>query len=609
MRAIPGLSAKTVDGSPESAACSTLERAPGRFVLAGILAAVPCIAAGACGTGGAPPGGSGSVVESPELFTDVAQRVGLDFVHFNGMSGEKYMVEMMGPGGAFLDYDGDGDQDVFVLQGRMLGEGKTIEDALAPPNGPLRARLYRNDLEHAQDGAQVLRFVDVTDASGILADGYGMGVATGDIDNDGDVDIYVANFGENRMFRNNGDGTFEDVTRSSGTEERRWSVAATFLDYDRDGWLDLYVGNYVAHRIASNKRCFAEAGYLDYCGPKAYDPEPDRLFRNRGDGTFEDVTRRSGLGSAFGPALGAIPLDANGDSWIDLYVANDGAPNHLWINRGDGSFVEDALLAGCAVNRDGAPEASMGVDAADFDNDGDEDLFMTHLSKETNTIYVNDGRGTFEDATVRTGLGAPNMRCTGFGTSWLDYDNDGWLDILVVNGAVTLIEELLAAGDPYPLHQRKQLFRGTAVGAFEDVSARAGAAFELSEVGRGAAFGDVDNDGDTDVLVVNNAGPVRLLINRVGQERHWIGLRLVTRDGRDALGAWVGVFASDGTARFRRVRTAGSYASANDPRVLVGLGDATHVDRVEVLWPDGSAERWPDLPVDGYATLAQGTSR
>jgi len=609
MRAIPGLSATTVDGPLEAAAGSTLGRPPGRCTFARVLAAVPCIAALACGTGGAPPDASTPGAESPEVFTDVAERVGLDFVHFNGMSGEKYMVEMMGPGGAFLDYDDDGDQDVFVLQGRMLGDGKTIEDALIPPKGPLRARLYRNDLERGRDGAAVVRFVDVTDASGILADGYGMGAATGDIDNDGDVDIYVTNFGGNRLFRNNGDGTFEDVTRSSGTEERRWSVAAAFFDLDRDGWLDLYVGNYVAHRTASNKRCFAEAGYVDYCGPKAYDPEPDRLFRNRGDGTFEDVTRRSGLGSAFGPALGAIPLDANGDSWPDLYVANDGAPNYLWINRGDGTFVEDALLAGCAVNRDGAPEASMGVDAADFDNDGDEDLFMTHLSRETNTIYVNDGHGAFEDATVRTGLGAPRERCTGFGTAWLDYDNDGRLDLVVVNGAVTLIEESLAAGDPYPLRQKKLLFRGGAAGVFEDVSARAGPAFELSEVGRGAAFGDVDNDGDTDVLVVNNAGPVRLLINRVGQDRRWIGLRLVTRDGRDALGAWAGVFASDGTTRFRRVRTAGSYASANDPRVLFGLGDATRVERVEVRWPDGSAEQWSDLPIDRYATLAQGTGR
>jgi hypothetical protein len=602
------LSAETVDGLLETAAGPTSGRA-GRSLIPAILTAA-CIAAPACGMGGSPPGGtSDPQAQTPELFTDVAQHVGLDFVHFNGMSGEKYMVEMMGPGGAFLDYDGDGDQDVLVLQGRMLGEGKTIEDALIPPRGPLGARLFRNDLRVAADGSTSLRFVDVTAASGLVADGYGMGVATGDIDNDADVDLYVTNFGGNRMFRNNGDGTFEDVTQDAGTEERRWSVPAAFFDYDRDGWLDLYVGNYVAHRLASNKRCYSEAGYLDYCGPKAYDPEPDRLFHNRGDGTFEDVTRRSGLGSVRGPALGAIPLDANGDSWIDLYVANDGAANYLWTNRGDGSFVDDALLAGCAVNRDGAPEASMGVDAGDFDNDGDEDLFMTHLSKETNTLYVNDGRGTFEDATVRTGLGAPRMRYTGFGTAWIDYDNDGWLDLLVVNGAVTLIEEQLAAGDPYPLHQSNQLFRNTGGGTFEDVSARAGEAFELSEVGRGAAFGDVDNDGDTDVLVINNAGPVRLLINRVGQDRRWVGLRLVTRDGRDALGAWVGVFTTQGTRHFRRVRTSGSYASANDPRVLVGLDDAASVERVEVRWPDGGAESFTDVPLGVYTTLREGTGR
>ena len=396
------------------------------------------------------------------------------------------------------------------------------------------------------------------------------------------------------------------MTAEAGTGDGRWSVPCAFLDYDRDGWLDLYVGNYVDHRVASNKRCYTDAGYLDYCGPKAYEGEPDRLFRNRGDGTFEDVTRRSGLGVSFGPALGAVPADFDGDGWIDLYVANDGAANQLWLNRGDGTFDDGALLAGCAVNRDGAPEASMGVDAGDFDNDGDEDLFVSHLFKETNTVYVNDGSGVFEDATVRTGLGTPSWGFTGFGAGWLDFDNDGWLDVLVVNGAVVLIDELVQQGDPYPLHQENQLFRNTAQGGFEDVSARAGPAFRISEVSRGAAFGDVDNDGDTDVLIVNNAGPARLLINRSGQDRHWIGLRLLTREGRDALGAWVGVFPGDGSSRWRRVRVAGSYGSSNDPRVLVGLGDVAEVDRVEIRWPDGSVERRGGVPVDAYTTIRQG---
>jgi hypothetical protein len=541
-----------------------------------------------------------------EPFAEVPAEAGLDFVHFNGMSGERYMAEMMGPGGALLDYDSDGDLDILLLQGHMLGDGKTLEDADIPPAGPLRDRLYRNDLEVAGDAGD-LRFTEVTGQSGLDSDGYGMGVCTGDYDNDGDVDLYIANFGANRMYRNDGNGTFTDVTAVSGTDDGRFSVPCAFLDYDRDGWLDLYVGNYVAHRIASNKRCYADPGYLDYCGPKAYDSEPDRLFRNRGNGTFEDVTRRAGLGSTYGAALGAIPADFDGDGWIDLYVANDGAPNQLWLNRGDGTFHDDALLGGCAVNRDGAPEASMGVDAADFDNDGDEDLFMSHLSKETNTVYVNDGGGLFEDATVRTGLGAPSFGYTGFGAGWLDFDNDGWLDVLVVNGAVVLIEQQLQRGDPYPLHQRNQLFRNTSRGGFEDVSALSGRAFERSEVSRGAAFGDVDNDGDTDVLIVNNSGPARLLVNAVGQDRHWIGLHLLTAGGRDALGAWVGVFTTDGASRWRRARSAGSYGSANDPRVLIGLGDAGDIDRVEIRWPDGNEEVRPGLEVDAYTTVRQGS--
>ena len=554
----------------------------------------------------APAAGSGV----GEIFTDEAAASGLDFVHFNGMSGELYIGEMMQPGGALFDYDNDGDLDAYLIQGTMLNKEKTLEDAIFPPVGPLppRDRLFRNDLVVHADGTRTLRFTDVTDESGIDSRGYGYGVATGDYDNDGWVDLYVTNLGPNQMFRNRGDGTFEEVTDRAGTGDRRWSVAAAFLDYDRDGWLDLYVGNYIDFHVTNHNDCYAGAGYIDYCGPKAYNPEPDRLFRNRGDGTFDDATRRAGFGSTVGAGLGAIPADFNLDGWIDLYVANDGMRNRLWLNQGDGSFVDDALLAGCAVNADGSPEGSMGVDAADLDNDGDEDLIMTHISDETNTLYVNDGHGLFEDTTVPIGLATPSKGFTGFGTGWFDYDNDGWLDLIVVNGAVVFVEELLHARDPFPLHQRNQLFRNVGEGRFEDVTDSAGAVFELSEVTRGAAFGDVDNDGDPDVLIVNNNGPARLLINHVGHDRPWIGLRLVGEDGkRDMLGAWVGVFPEGRPALWRRVRTAGSYASASDPRLLIGLGDVKKIRRVTVDWPDGRRESWGTVPVNQYSTLRQGT--
>jgi hypothetical protein len=297
--------------------------------------------------------------------------------------------------------------------------------------------------------------------------------------------------------------------------------------------------------------------------------------------------------------------DFNGDGWPDLYVANDGAANFLWMNRGDGTFEDQGLLAGCALNADGLPEASMGVDAADYDGDGDEDLFLAHLMRETNTVYRNDGRGLFTDQSRASGLGAPSMDMTAFGAAWVDTDNDGRLDLLSVNGAVKTLEALVRQGDPYPLHQINQLFHQEEDGRFREVTAQAGPAFELSEVSRGAAFGDVDNDGDLDVLIVNNGGPARLLVNRWGQESSWIGLELSTA-GRPALGAWVEVQRPGGTSIWRRVRTAVSYASASDPRLTVGLGDFAGTVNVKVRWPDGRRETWPALATGRYHALPQG---
>jgi len=547
-----------------------------------------------------------------EIFVDRAAQAGIDFVHFNGMSGEYYYCEMMGSGGALLDYDNDGDLDAFLLQGTMLGPGKTLAEAKFPPaaGSDLRDRLYRSELVGSAGEASGLRFTDVTAGSGIETQDYGMGVAAADYDNDGWVDLYVANFGENRLFRNLGDGSFAEVTRETGTAESRWSVSASFLDFDRDGWLDLYVANYVDFSFVKHKECYASTSRREYCGPLSFNPLPDRLFRNRGDGTFEDASTSSGIVRSYGGALGVATADFNGDGWIDIYVANDETPNQLWINRKDGTFSNDAPLAGCALNVNGSAESSMGVAAADFDGDGDEDLFMTHLKDETNTIYVNDGRGWFEDRTFETNLGVQSVESTGFGTGWFDYDNDGWLDLLTVNGEVRELEELVRRGDPYPLHQPNQLFRNLGDGRFRETTGEAGAVFELSEVSRGAAFGDVDNDGDTDVLIVNNNGPARLLVNELAHAQRWLGVRLLGQAvDRDMLGARVVAVRPDSHDLWRRVRSDGSYGSASDPRVLFGLGQDANVHAVRVYWPGGRVEEWSDLQLDGYTTLREGSGQ
>jgi hypothetical protein len=302
--------------------------------------------------------------------------------------------------------------------------------------------------------------------------------------------------------------------------------------------------------------------------------------------------------------------DLDGNGWIDIYVANDLSENRSWMNQGDGTFVNTAQFNGSAYNDVGDAEASMGVDAGDFDGDGDDDLFVSHLITQTNTLYVNDGNGLFEDRSTRTGLGPPSLAFTGFGTAWFDYDNDGWLDIFVANGAVDLIPRLVQAGDPYPLHQTNQLFRNLGGGRFTEVSSSSGPVFELSEVSRGSAFGDIDNDGDVDIVLTNNNGPARLLLNAVGNQQHWVGLRLVDpATNRDMLGTRVAVIPVGGTPSWRRVRSDGSYASANDPRVLFGLGTNSEIEGVQAIWPDGTLETWTSVQTDQWVTLSRGTGQ
>ena len=555
----------------------------------------------------ADPGGASA--DGP-WFTDRAKEVGLDFVHFNGMSGELYLPEILPPGCAMLDYDNDGDLDVFLLQGQMLGTNKTLADALQQPTGPmpLQSRLYRNDLQVHPGGTRTLGFTNVTRESRIEVRGYAMGAAAADFDNDGCIDLYITGFGRSQLFRNGCHGTFTDVSKQSGVDASGWAVSASFLDYDRDGWLDLYVANYVHYPLQAGTPCHTASGEPDYCTPQAFRAQADRLYRNQRNGTFVDVSATALVGGHFGPALGVATADFNNDGWIDIYVANDGEANLLWLNQRDGTFKEMALLAGAALSAQGTAEGSMGVDAGDFDNDGDEDLFMTHLPHEGNNLYVNDGSGMFDDQSARSGLGPVSLGYTGFGTGWVDYDNDGWLDVLTVNGAVSLKPS--RASHLFPYDERNGLFRNLGDGRFEDVTSRAGTVVALSGVGRGAAFGDIDNDGDTDVLVANNSGPTRLLLNNVGSRRHWLGLRLVGgRASRDMIGARVAVVRADGRTLWRRARSDGSYASANDPRVVVGLGDSTDPARVLVVWPTGGTEEWTGVPIDRWTTLTQGTGK
>ncbi len=566
------------------------------FVKAGIAAGL---------IGSERPGFSAS---ADEIFTNRAKESGIDFVHFNGMAGAHYYPEVMGSGVALFDYDNDGDLDIFLVQGSMLGPNQEPSKTIYHPQLPLRGRLYRNDSVRHADGSVMLKFVDVTEESGIKAVGYGMGVAAADFNNDGWVDLYLTNFGHNQMWRNNGDGTFTDVTAESGTEAPGWSICASFFDFDRDGWLDLFVASYVDFRFTNLLKCLSPSGAGDYCSPLAFGPLPNRLFRNRRDGTFEDVTTRSGIGSEFNASMGAICADFNGDGWPDIFISGDLRPNELWTNQHDGTFKNDALIAGCALDRDGSAQSGMGVDAGDLLGHGVEDLVVATIGGQHADLFANGGKGWFDDMSYQSGLAPATRRYTGFSIGMLDYDNDGWLDLLIVNGAVRAIEEQARKGSPYPYAEPSLLLHNDGKGRFEDVSSRAGSAFSRLEVGRGAAFGDIDNDGGIDVVVVNNSGPARLLVNNVGHRKPWIGFRMIgDKYQRDILGTRVAVFRRNAPTLWRRVHSDGTYCSSSDPRVLFGLGDAPEITKVQAHWVSGRVEEWTGLPLGKYTTLREGS--
>jgi hypothetical protein len=548
---------------------------------AGALAAVIVIAA----QNARPPG----------PFVESAAATGLDFTHVNGATGRYYMPEIMGAGVALFDYDNDDDLDVFLVQGGQL-------DAVTT------SRLFRSDVVQGADSRKQLRFTDVTEKSGLSRHAYGMGTAVGDYDNDGDLDLFVTAFGPDALYQNLGNGRFADVTEAAGVSDPLWTTSAAFLDYDRDGDLDLYAANYLDFTIAGNKVCRDAVGALDYCTPRAYRPVPDRLYRNEGNGRFTDVSEAAGITKADGAGLGVTAGDYNGDGWLDLYVANDGNGNQLWLNQKNGTFVDDGLLSGAGVNAAGNPEGSMGIASGDFDADGDEDLFVTNIVGETFVLYVSDGKGSFEDARVKFGLGRPTSDFTGFGTDWIDLDNDGWLDLFIANGAVNVVEA--QRGEPFPFRMRNQLFRNVGGRTFEELPPP----FDRAEVSRGTAFGDVDSDGDTDIVVTNNNGSVRLLLNQLitspaRVNAHWLAVRLRQASGnRFGLGARVGLERAGQPTLWRRVKTDGSYLSSVDPRVHFGLGSSAADTGMAIVveWPDGQSERWTDVKPDRLVTLERG---
>jgi len=559
---------------------------------AGCSDSVPPSAAPATGSPGAPP-----------WFTDITDESGLDFVHGASADRQLRMPAVMGGGAALFDYDNDGDLDIYLTSGH--------EVLAAPdPEGKGRNRLYRREA----DG----RYSDVTAESGLGDPGYAMGVAAGDIDNDGDLDLFVTNYGPDRLYLNEGDGSFSDITAAAGAAVDGWSASAAFCDFDRDGFLDLYVTRYVDYLPA--KRCSAKDGRQDFCGPNSFRDLHDVVLRNEtqsaaGTPRFADVSAAAGIDSTFAAGLGVVCLDADGDGWQDVYVANDADPNQLWTNLGDSSggaivFRDDSLVRGVAYNLHGQPQAGMGVIAEDLDSNGTADLFLTHLMNEANTLYSNlGGTAGFQDTSGASGLGPSSMRFTGFGVVAFDAELDGDLDLFIANGRVNVDQPV--AGSTYPppwdtLPEPNLFYLNDGSGGFTPLDSAAGALVSSVEISRGVASGDIDGDGDVDLLVANLLDRARLYRNDAPRRGHWLAVRAVDPAlERDALGARV-TLNLGGRSVTRDVATASGYLSSQSPILHFGVGAAAEVDRIDVRWPDGSLEYFPGIGTDQVITLHRG---
>jgi len=538
-----------------------------------------------------PEGEWNSSLGSRPRFVDVTGAAGISFRHSNGSTGQRKYPEIMGAGVGLLDYDGDGFLDIYFVNGNHL---------LREPSPRLQNHLYHNN----GDGT----FTDVTGTAGVGHTGYGQGCAAGDYDNDGDPDLYVSNFGPDVLYRNNGNGTFTDVTEAAGLGNPNWGQSCSFLDYDGDGWLDLYVQNYLEYSLEKQRKAFGffqGRKVLDYPSPLDYRGSPDRLYRNNGDGTFTDVTRETGLFRQGGKGMGCACLDFNDDGHIDLLVSNDLEENYLFLNRGDGTFQESALAAGVAFDGDGVPESSMGVSLGDFDRDGRIDMVIPCLRRQVFTLYRNLG-DHFADVSERAGLAQSTSRQTGFNANFLDYDNDGDLDLFFTTGGV-LRNELVPPEAPYvdQYGLPDLLLAGDGSGRYRDVSRWAGPHFRRRLIGRGSATGDLDNDGNLDI-VINNLNGRAVILHNETRGGHWAILKLIsTRGIRDALGASVWVEA--GGIRQRSVVHGGvTYLSQIDRRIHIGLGRAGRIERLEVTWPGGERQVFEDLPGDRIMTIEQG---
>lgn len=522
---------------------------------------------------------SGAAAEQVQ-FVDVTEEAGLDFVYVSGGIGEKYMPEGMGSGAAFCDFDGDGFLDLYIINGAPL-PGFEVEET--PKNV-----LYHN----RGDGT----FSDISERAGVGDEGYGMGAATGDYDNDGDPDLYVTNVGANVLYRNDGKGRFADITEIAGVGDSGWGTQAAFVDYDNDGDLDLYVANYLMFDVTGHIEC-QQGDVRVYCSPTAYVGQSGVLYRNDGNGLFADVTEQAGLVTAAGRQLGAIFGDYDRDGDQDLFVANDKTPNFLFENNGDGTFRENGLIAGVAYNEEGEPESAMGADWGDYDNDGHLDIIVATYQWVANTLYHNDGDGFFTDVTFRAQLGAESLPYLGMTAAFLDYDNDGFLDVFAANGH---IDDNVEEFDPSTsFGQKNQLFRNKGDGTFVEVTDESGPGLREAKVSHGAAFGDYDNDGDVDIFVSDGDDqPSQLLRNDGGNRNHYLVVQLAgVRSNRDGIGARMELTAGDLTLT-REVRSSYGYLCANDPRVIFGLGQHTSIDRLEVRWPSGIVQTFEDLDVD-----------
>jgi hypothetical protein len=528
-------------------------------------------------------------------FTNIAGAAGLTApTIFGGKQTNKYLLETTGCGAAVLDVENDGRLDVFLVNGSTL-EG--FPAGQAPTN-----HLYRN----RGDGT----FEDITKKAGLDASGWGQGACAADYDNDGFDDLFVTYWGQNRLYRNNGDGTFRDVTAAAGVADprRRWGAGCAFLDYDRDGRLDLFAANYIDLDLATAP--VPDSGLCRYkgipvaCGPPGLPGGKNVLYRGRPDGTFEDVSERSGILRASGTyGLGVSTLDFDDDGWTDVYVANDSNPSALYRNNHDGTFTDIGVAAGCAYSQDGKPQAGMGIAVGDYDRNGTLDLFKTNFAGDTSTLYVNTGSGLCEDRTFASGIGL-NTRWLGWGVGFIDLENDGWLDLFLVNGHVYPEVERLKTEAGYK--QRKVVYRNLRNGRFEDVTERLGTPVTTPKAGRGAAFADLDNDGDVDVVINNVHDTPDLFRLESVAANHWITLKLIgTRSNRSAIGARVRVRTAGGV-QMDEVRGGGSYYAQNDLRLHFGLGPAAKIERVDVRWPNGLEESWPDVAVNGIVTLKEG---